>query len=203
MEQKLPFCKRYLQGSSPFIGLSDSLYQEEKVDSKSLENLINTEDTNLNLCYQSYPCLLLCLITSHNWPPSHRLHIFFSLQLELWSWYLRWCLRQPGKLLSFPRSLPRLQEAYMLTSVFPVNPLLHGCLEQKPRRLEGKLVFPPLYHCSHSIQTRAWPKHTQDWGHADKRVMGVRRQTTELWAGDRDQLPRDTQALTRVRMWPC
>lgn len=56
--EKLHFCRRHLQGSSPFTRMSPSLYQEENVDSKSLETLINREDTDLNLC--NNPTLVYC-----------------------------------------------------------------------------------------------------------------------------------------------
>lgn len=52
--------------------MSLSVYQEQKDDTKSQENLINGEGTDLNLHSKPWPCLpLLFLVISHNWPHPH------------------------------------------------------------------------------------------------------------------------------------
>lgn len=59
--EKLHFYKRYLhlQGKSPYVIVSSSLYQEEKDDSKSLETVINEEGRDLNLYnYTLFYCVL-------------------------------------------------------------------------------------------------------------------------------------------------
>lgn len=58
----------------------------------------------------------------------------------------------------------------------PVNLLLQGCLRQKPRRLEGKLVF--LSYTTIATVSRGVPgPNIPRTGNTDERVMGVRGQT--------------------------
>ena len=63
--EKSPFCKRllHLQGKSPSIRVSSSLYQEEKDDSQSLKTLNKGQGNGLNL--HNNLTLIHCAFSGH------------------------------------------------------------------------------------------------------------------------------------------
>lgn len=112
---ELPFCKKHLhlQGKSPFVRMSPSMYQEEKDGSKSLETLISGEgrDLNLhnNLTFLYWDFSWSPPATGHPQPPMFFICLWLKMAFKLVTWVGHF-----GELFSFVGYLSCIQEVSML-----------------------------------------------------------------------------------------